>query len=207
MSYFITLEGLDFSGKSSSLKAIADELPKNTVLTREPGGTPLAEEIRNILTEKSRSLTGLEKLDLFTKSRVDHIEKIIEPALKNNQLVVSDRYVGSTYAYQVAGDNLPFETVDKKVKELYKRHPLAKPDLTIYFKVSPDVRKQRMNLRSQDDLDKYDEDFYKRVEQAYLDGIKASSKNIAFINADKSHDDVAHQLLNIIKTLPNTQEA
>lgn len=197
---FITLEGLDFSGKSTALATIQDALPEGTVLTREPGGTRKGEAIREILTQKSQELTGEQKLELFFESRLDHVEKRIDPAIQAGQLVISDRYVGSTYAYQIAGDGLPFELVDQKTKTLFAAYPTAQPDLTIYFKVSPDVRLQRMSLRDQDALDKYDKAFYARVEAAYLKGIHASSKALIELNADESQDIVAQQLLNTIQS-------
>lgn len=198
MSHFITLEGLDFSGKSTALNAIKTHLPEHTVITREPGGTAKSEKIREYLAKHSQELTGLEKLEQFAAARQDHVERVIVPALLNDKLVISDRYVGSTYAYQIAGDGLPFEVVDDVTKALYQELPLAKPDLTIYFETSSDVRKSRMGLRSQDALDAYDEAFYERVKHAYMAGIYASSKNIVIINADRAKEDVAAELLSII---------
>ena len=198
MGYFITLEGLDFSGKSTALNTIKSQLPEHTVITREPGGTPKSEKIREYLTEHSQELTGLEKLEQFADARQDHVERVIVPALLNDKLVISDRYVGSTYAYQIAGDGLPFEVVDTVTKNLYQELPLAKPDLTIYFETSNNVRKSRMGLRSQDALDVYDESFYERVERAYMAGIYASSKHVVILNADHEKEDVAAELLAII---------
>lgn len=198
MSYFITLEGLDFSGKSTALNTIKSQLPDHTVITREPGGTAKSEKIREYLAEHSQELTGLEKLEQFADARQDHVEHVIVPALLNDKLVISDRYVGSTYAYQIAGDGLPFEVVDTVTKNLYQELPLAKPDLTIYFETSDNVRKARMGLRSQDALDAYDESFYERVQRAYLAGIYASSKHVVILNADRAKEDVAAELLAII---------
>ena len=198
MGYFITLEGLDFSGKSTALNTIKSQLPDHTVITREPGGTAKSEKIREYLAEHSQELTGLEKLEQFADARQDHVERVIVPALLDDKLVISDRYVGSTYAYQIAGDGLPFEIVDTVTKDLYQKLPLAKPDLTIYFETSNNVRKARMGLRSQDALDAYDESFYERVEHAYMAGIYASSKHVVILNADRAKEDVASELLAII---------
>lgn len=203
---FITLEGLDFSGKSTALAAIKDKLPEGTVFTREPGGTPKSEEIREILTKHSLELSGLEKLNLFFQSRYDHVQNLIEPSLKAGKLVISDRYIGSTFAYQVGGDGIPFEVVNQKALELFDKFPLAKPDLTIYFQISPDVRKQRFSLRNSDALDGYDEAFYQRVEQAYIDGIKASSKEALIFDANLTPEDVADKLLLIIDDFMEDQE-
>ena len=200
MSAFITLEGLDFSGKSTALHAIKNQLPMHTVLTREPGGTPDSERIRNILTTQSQHLTGLEKLDLFFEARYDHVEKVIDPNIKNDNVVISDRYVGSTYAYQVAGDKIPFEVVDDKAKKLFEKYPTSKPDLTIYFQISPAIRKERIGKRSKDDLDKYDESFYQRVEAAYIKGVKASAKQVVILDANGEPEEVAEKLLSIIQT-------
>jgi len=198
MNQFITLEGLDFSGKSTALNRIKDQLPQGTIFTREPGGTPKSEQIRKVLTTTSQQLTGLEKLNLFFDARYDHVEKVIDPNIKAGHLVISDRYVGSTYAYQVAGDKLSFDIVDQKAKDLFNKFPTSKPDLTIYFQISSDIRKQRIGLRSQDDLDKYDEDFYKRVEKEYLKGINASAKQVIILDANGAPEETANKLLNII---------
>lgn len=198
---FITLEGLDFSGKSSALNRIKSDLQTRypTIqFTREPGGTKIGENIRDILTKKSRSLSGTEKLSLFAKARTDHVEKVIDPAVKNRKTIISDRYIGSTYAYQVGGDKLPVSDVDKITDDLYRKFPNAKPDLTIYFKLDDDVRLSRKNLRNIDDLDKYDQAFYDRVEKAYIDGIQKTSKNMIILDANADAQSVANKLFEII---------
>lgn len=187
MGYLIALEGLDFSGKSTTLKNIKTKLEKynkNIVYTREPGGTPLGEEIRNKLTTESQNMSGLEKLKLFQEAREDHITKIIEPALNDDKIVITDRYVGSTYAYQVGGDKLEFDVVNNSINNLFKKHPTAIPDLTIYFQIAPNVRIARKNQNQTDALDTYNPEFYKRVEDAYLQGIKVSSYEYVIINAN-----------------------
>lgn len=201
MPKFITFEGLDFSGKSTTLNAIKDKLLANhdIIFTREPGGSPLAEQIRDLLTTHAQEYTPEQKLELFSMARLDHVTNTIDPALRNGKSVISDRYNGSTYAYQVGGDGLAFDKVQETTNYLYSTFPRARPDLTIYFKVSPQERKRRMSLRDQDALDKYDELFYQRVEKAYLQGIQASSKMIEIINADAEPDIIAHKVYQIIE--------
>lgn len=201
MAFLIALEGLDFSGKSTTLKNIKNKLSKidkHIVYTREPGGTPLGEKIRTILTTKSQKLTGLEKLNLFQEAREEHITQIIEPSLFNHQTVITDRYVGSTYAYQVGGDKLDFNFVDDTIQNMFKQHPVAIPDLTIYFQIAPNVRLARKNQNQTDALDTYNADFYKRVEDAYLKGINQSSKNFVIIDANDTSD-LNNKLFNVIK--------
>lgn len=205
MSTFITLEGLDFSGKSTALSMIKNRLPSGSVLTREPGGTPTSEKIRDFLTKNSLELSGEQKLALFFESRESHVKELIEPNLLQNNIVISDRYIGSTFAYQVGGDGLPFELVKHRTDELFNRYPLSKPDLTIYFQIPDDIRKQRFTLRSGDALDGYDSEFYERVEKAYLDGIRASSNKLIILDANNTPENVANALLEIINNFVGSQ--
>lgn len=205
MSTFITLEGLDFSGKSTALSMIKNKLPSGSVLTREPGGTPTSEKIRDFLTKNSLELSGEQKLNLFFESRESHVKELIEPNLLQNNIVISDRYIGSTFAYQVGGDGLPFELVKHRTDELFNKYPLSKPDLTIYFQIPDDVRKKRFTLRSSDALDGYDSKFYERVEKAYLDGIRASSNKLIILDANNTPENVANKLLEIINNFVRSQ--
>lgn len=193
----ITLEGLDFSGKSTvieSLKKHADVLLFQTYFTREPGGSKKGQEIRDYLTKHALELTPQQKFYYFQKDRKSHLKEVIVPKRKHGLAVISDRYVGSTYAYQVAGDGLNFNYVDNHIQTMFEKEPLSKPDLTIYLKVSPQVRQERMTLRQSDALDHYNPDFYERVENAYLKGIQASSNKTITINADQSANLVAEEV-------------
>lgn len=198
----IALEGLDFSGKTSALNQALPFLISsypNIITTHEPGGTPLGEEIRHTLLTKGQSMSGSKKLELFEEARIEHVSQIIEPAIHNNKIVITDRYIGSTYAYQVGGDHVPVFRVNQGVEKLFATYPNARPSLTIYFKVSSEVRQRRLSMKDHDALDNYDDKFYQEVEHEYLKGIDKISDNVAIIDANQALPQVAQQLESVIR--------
>ena len=182
---FITFEGIDGAGKSSHIAGVVDLLRAhgmNVVATREPGGTPLGEKLRELLLHEEMHLET-EALLMFAARR-EHLACIIEPALARGDWVVCDRFSDATYAYQGGGRGL-----DKhKCLELeHWVHGHLYPDLTFLFDLPPSVAGERI-ARQGRQLDRFEQervDFHVRVRNAYLERAASASQRIRLINADQ----------------------
>ena len=165
---FIVLEGPDRSGKSTQaalLKTWLEERGREVVVTREPGGTRLSEQIRKILLDPKRVIEPMNELFLYETSRIKHtLEKII-PALKAGKVIISDRYTLSTTAYQGYGRGLDLKTVETLNKIATMN---LKPDLTIVFDIHDRIFAQREHLRNgRDRIERAPDAFRRRVNRAY----------------------------------------
>ncbi len=182
---FITFEGIDGAGKSSHIAGVVELLRArglNVVATREPGGTPLGEKLRELLLHEDMHLET-EALLMFAARR-EHLAKVIEPALARGDWVVCDRFSDATYAYQGGGRGL-----DKnKCQQLeHWTHDHLYPDLTFLFDLPPAIAGERIALQGRD-LDRFElerVDFHVRVRQAYLERARTSGQRIRIINADR----------------------
>ena len=170
---FIVLEGIDGSGKTMMRNIVIDTLWSRgiePISTREPGGTPIAESIRQILI--SNEYENREKMDALTETlllfaaRTQHVSKIIVPALKRGEWIVSERFTESTFAYQVGGRGIKFDTVLKLVKLV---HDGMWPDLTIYLDVPPEIAAERISDKKKDRIEAEVGDFYECVREFYKD--------------------------------------
>lgn len=179
----ITFEGIDGAGKSSHLADVAAFLGNHgrTVLaTREPGGTPLGEKLRELLLHQAMHLET-EALLMFAARR-EHLERVIEPALERGDWVVCDRFSDATYAYQSGGrglDRLKCAQLEQWV------HPHLQPDLTLLFDLPLTIAGRRIAAQARD-LDRFEQeraDFHERVRQAYLERAAAAPQRIQVIDA------------------------
>ena len=157
---FITVEGGEGSGKSSLIQHLVEWFTARSVSilqTREPGGTPIAEALRSLLlnAQAGQGMLPLTELLLMLAARVEHVEKIVRPALESGKTVVCDRYIDSTMAYQAFGRQCPPERVWDLAIDLV---PLL-PDLTFYLDVAPVVAFDRVQRRQQEARDRLDSDF------------------------------------------------
>ena len=182
---FITLEGGEGAGKSTLARGLAVALSpggREIVSTREPGGSPGADEIRKLLLsgDKSRWSPIAETL-LFVAARADHLERVIRPALARGAWVVCDRYTDSTLAYQVAGHGAPRPTIDA----LHKAIDASTPDLTLILDVDPAAGLQRSRGTAQNEarFEGMDAGFHARVRQAFLEMAAAEPKRCVVIPA------------------------
>lgn len=163
---FLTLEGVDGAGKSTHLEGIArrlrERLNREVVVTREPGGTPLAEKLRSlVLAEPMDPLT--ETLLMFA-ARADHVRRVIRPALERGAWVVCDRFTDATLAYQGAGKGVP----EARILQLAEAaHPGLAPDRTLVFDCPYDISRQRMAGRRLDRFESEERAFFDRVREAY----------------------------------------
>ena len=185
---FITLEGGEGVGKSTNVPFIKDYLQgKNipVVVTREPGGTPLAEQIRHALLQKhEENLTSQAELLLMFAARAQHLNHVIRPALAQGQWVLCDRFTDATYAYQGGGRGVSLETIGWL--ENYVQAGL-RPDLTLLLDVPVETGMARAKSRA-GQLDRFESEhleFFNRVRQAYLKLAQQSPERIRIIKADQ----------------------
>jgi len=187
---FITLEGTEGVGKStliSSLKKYFTEKEIDFIFTKEPGGTREGNEIRNILLDRSMKLEPYAETLLLLADRVQHVKKIIKPALEKNKNIFSDRYIDSTYAYQGAGRGISQDDLDNFINVL--NFPI--PDLTIFLDLSITEGIKRVKKRGE--VDRFEEEevsFFEKIRQFYLETAKKNSKRFFVIDASQSMDEV-----------------
>jgi dTMP kinase len=165
----ITLEGGEGVGKSTNLRFVQTYLEAaglEVVATREPGGTPLAEQIRALLLEvRAEPMAELTELLLVFAARAQHLAQLIEPALARGAWVLSDRFTDATYAYQGAGRGLDSDRIGL-LEALVHGH--LQPDLTLYLDLAPQLGRARMAGRALDRFEREADDFFDRVRDAYL---------------------------------------
>lgn len=197
---FITLEGTEGVGKSSNLAFIQNWLinrGKQLVVTREPGGTPFAEEIRQLLlAPREEQVSDDSELLLMFAARAQHVAQKIRPALQNGFVVLSDRFVDASYAYQGGGRGISMQRLDELSQWTLQGFL---PDLTFLLDMAPADALERAKKRG--DLDRFEQEqqaFFERVRNVYLQRAKADPKRIAVINAaqtlEQVQQDIAHVL-------------
>lgn len=198
MAAFITFEGPEGSGKTTVLNQINKLLSENynVISTREPGGVSTGEEIRNILLDGENIDIRTEAL-LFAASRREHLVEKVIPALKNNKVVLCDRYIDSSLAYQGYARGIGIEEV-KKINE-FAINGLY-PDLTIYLDIDAEVGRERIlkNQRSQNRLDKETLTFHQKVIEGYKTLIKTNPERFKVIDATQNIESVVSDTYEII---------
>ena len=180
---FVTLEGVDGAGKSTHLKFIADALAaggRHVVQTREPGGTELAEKLRQVVL--GEKLSPVMATMLVFAGRADHVARVIEPALAAGNHVVCDRFTDATIAYQGAGQGVARDLIDRLAREV---HPKLAPDRTFVFDCPYEVAAKRLagSGKALDRFESEDRAFFERVRAAYLALAKAEPKRVRIIDA------------------------
>ena len=148
---FITLEGIEGSGKSTSLNTITEILTErhiDFIITKEPGGGPLGKDLRSMLLSKSSQISPEVELLLMMADRKNHIDNLVMPNINKGVWVISDRYLDSTYAYQGGGRQINTSKIDSLVRLL----DLPQPNLTLLFDLSPSIAIDRAKKRSELDL-------------------------------------------------------
>ena len=200
---FITFEGPDGSGKSTVIKTIYERLVNekyNILLTREPGGTPIAEKIRTVILDNENvALDPRAEALLYAASRRQHLVEKIWPALKEGKIVLCDRYLDSSLAYQGGGRDLGVENVLNI--NLFATENTY-PDLTIFFNVSPEVGLSRVSQdkkRVADRLDNESENFHDKVYETFLELTKKYKDRIVVIDASKPLNEVIENTYKILK--------
>lgn len=188
---FITLEGLEGVGKTTNrqfVEALLDDADISFVGTREPGGTPLGESLRELVLAADGQMQDLTELLLMTASRVEHIANVIEPALAAGQWVLCDRFLDASIAYQGAGRQLGVE----RVAELHRLMGVTlEPDLTLLLDMPVEAGLERMAARGTPDrIEREALAFFERARQAYLQQAVLAPERVVVVDAGKSLDEV-----------------
>ena len=189
---FITLEGLEGAGKTTCIRYIESYFKKQSVallLTREPGGTPFAEEIRELLlAPRDEKVNDDVELLLMFAARAQHLNQKILPALQSGQWVLSDRFTDATYAYQGAGRGIDAGKI-AQLEQLVQKS--LQPDLTLFLDVPIEVGLQRANQRGElDRFEREEVDFFQRVREAYLQRAKLYSSRFVIIDTNRELEEV-----------------
>jgi len=203
---FITIEGGEGVGKSTQIARLRDFISvsgADVVLTREPGGTPRAERIRELLLESSdEPMPGTCELLLMFAARATHIENVIEPALARGAWVICDRFTDATYAYQGGGRGLPNEHI-ATLESLVQGN--LRPDLTLLLDAPLDVSGARASARNaaagmSDRFEREQREFFERVRAAYLQRARNEPNRFVIIDAAAGVDIVATSIQQAITT-------
>ena len=197
---FITFEGIDGAGKSTHIGFVAECLKKRgiTVVTsREPGGTPLGESLRQLLLQEKMHLET-EALLMFAVRR-EHLAKVIEPALARGDWVISDRFTDASFAYQGGGRKLSLEKLNALEQWV---HPHLQPDLTLLFDVPLDVARARLDAtRNLDKFEQEQEEFFKNTRAEYLRRAAKFPARFRVIDSTRPISDIQLDLDNLISDL------
>lgn len=197
---FVTFEGIDGAGKSSHIAgaaALVRGRGLNVLTTREPGGTPLGETLRELLLHETMHLET-EALLMFAARR-EHLERVIEPALKRGDWVICDRFSDATYAYQSGGrglDRVKFAQLEQWV------HGHLQPDLTLLFDLPSSIASRRLAAQARR-LDRFEQEraeFHERVRLAYLERAAAAPQRIRVINADQAPEAIKKSIQETLVT-------
>lgn len=197
---FITFEGVDGAGKSSHLEWFANALRERGIdllVTREPGGTPLGERLREILLNEPMH-AETEALLMFAARR-EHVEQVIRPALQQGTWVISDRFSDASFAYQGGGRGVALAKLEQLEQWV---HGDLQPDLTLLFDIPVEVARQR--LANNISLDRFEQEqgsFFEKVRQAYLARSQKTPDRFAVIHAEKTRDEVQKSLEQIIASI------
>ena len=196
---FISFEGIEGSGKSTLLRNLQKYYLKKDLeilFTKEPGGTDLGKDIRDILLNPSSLISSEAELLLLMADRIEHVKTKINPNLKKNKIIFCDRYIDSTIAYQGKGRNLS----EDKIKELIDILNLPIPDLTILLDLPVEDGLLRANKRNElDRFEKEDINFHKSIRKSYLDLQKKDPKRIFLFDSSISENKLFENVLNLIE--------
>ena len=200
---FITFEGGEGAGKSTQARLLRTALEargKTVVITREPGGSPGAEEIRKLVVEgEPERWTPLSETLLFLAARADHVAKVIEPALSAGRWVISDRFSDSTYVYQGVARGLGTETVARLHQAAFGSFA---PDLTLVLDLDPSVGLKRAETRksgAENRFERFDGAFHERLRKAFRDIAAANQRRCVLIDGNRAPEDVAVDVWRVVE--------
>lgn len=204
MSKFVVIEGVDGAGKSTLVRGLADSLSTDgisVITTREPGGTPLAEEIRTrMLGEEGSKLTAREQLELVHQGRVDHVKNKIVPSLKDGTVVISDRYELSSWIYQrvyLHKEMQPrFYEMQKELNDLLGEY------LPTYIILDLSVEETKNRISSSEKLNHFDATSHEEISArraAYLEGIGKVSSRYHIVDASMSREELVQEVRRLLE--------
>ena len=199
---FITIEGPEGSGKSTATETVINKLKElgyDVLKTREPGGTPISEQIRNVILDKdNKAMDARTEALLYAAARRQHLVESVWPAVKEGKIVICDRYIDSSLAYQGGARGLG---IDNIVDINMFATDNTWPDLTLLFDIPPEIGLERISLNKNREVNRLDLEtleFHKKVRQTFLDLAEKYSERFVIIDARKSREEVAQDALNAI---------
>ena len=203
--FFIVFEGVEGCGKSFQSRKLFRKLKKNglkTLLTREPGGTKSGELIRNLILKDYFQKNKKEKFDKYTDtllylaSRNEHIKNKILPALKKKFIVICDRFIDSTLAYQVYGKKVNLNFINKIHKVILGN---LKPNITFLLKVSPKISKKRLLVRkNKNRYDNFSQSFYNKAQKSFI-RLAINKRNYYILNSSRNDNTLEKKIFEIVK--------
>ena len=203
--FFIVFEGIEGCGKSFQSKKLFNRLKKkkaDVILTREPGGTKSSELIRNLILKDYFEKNSKEKFDKYTDTllylaaRNEHIKNKIKPALLKKKIVICDRFVDSTIAYQVYGKKVDIKFIQNIHKKILEG---IKPNIVFILKVSKKISRNRLKKRkNKNRYDNFAQSFYTKAQNSFIK-IAKNKKNYYILNSSSNDDTLEHQIFDIIK--------
>lgn len=193
---FITFEGCEGCGKTTHIGLLAEYLQKTgkaVLVSREPGGTDFGEQLREILLDARQRLSDRAEIFLFAADRAQHVQNVLQPALEKGKVVLCDRYVDSTYAYQIGGRRLPEDLVNYVID--MSSYGLM-PDLTFFLDlpIAEGLKRVADRKETVTRFEQEEKDFHERVRQSFLQLAKASPKRIKVIDAAGSIENTQKQI-------------
>lgn len=201
MPVFITLEGIDAAGKSTQLKLLVEYLKaqsRDFVQTREPGGTPMGEQLRDVLLSAQNRLTVHTEAFLFAAARAELVDQVIRPALLAGRSVVCDRYIDSSLAYQGYGRGLPVEFV-RSINQMGTGD--LWPHRTILLDMPIQVALERKASGEKDRLEQLDTGFYQRVREGFLELAEEEPRRIKVVDATGTREEVHRQVIRLVEEI------
>lgn len=204
MGLFISFEGIDGAGKSTHIEGLAEAFRARgrvVTLTREPGGTPLAEKLRHLILNDA--MDAMTETLLVFAARRDHLQHCIEPALARGEVVLCDRFTDASFAYQGGGRGFDLErlgTLERWVQSVAPAGPVRQPDLTVWFDLSPEVAAQRLaGARLPDKFEAQPLDFFTRVSEGYRRRMANDPARFARIEAAQARESVWLDVLSSVQ--------
>ena len=197
---FISIEGIEGCGKSTLVNGLSEQLQNKKirhVITKEPGSTSIGKILRKILLDKKQQISPLTELLLMFSDRLDHLEKVIKPSLKEGKIVITDRYIDSTYAYQGAGRGISKDIIDNLVTQT----EILLPDKTILLDLDPEIGLKRASSRNE--LDRFESEnleFHKRLRKSFLKAAETNPERFLIINAEDEPKKILQSVINKLST-------
>jgi dTMP kinase len=202
-AWFISFEGIDGAGKSTHIEGLSQWFKSRghmVTLTREPGGTPLAEKFRELALHEA--MDPLTEALLMFAARREHLIHVIEPALARGEVVLCDRFTDATFAYQGGGRGFDWNIL-KVLEKMVQQVPassLRQPDLTIWFDLSPSVAAKRLSTaRVPDKFESQPQSFFQAVREGYAKRMQEAPSRFAQISADQSREAVWADVLKVVE--------
>ena len=193
---FISVEGIEGCGKSTLVNGLSQYLQEKKIeyiITKEPGSTTIGKILRSILLDKKQKIDPLTELTMMFSDRLDHLDKVIKPSLEKGKIVITDRYIDSTYAYQGAGRGISKILIDN----LVRKTEIMLPDRTILLDLDPEVGLKRASSRNE--LDRFESEnleFHKRLRKSFLDAADANPDRFFTVDAEQEPDNILQSVIN-----------